>query len=244
MANSADMNFLNVCRRHLDIFTAEARWNPSNTRLVLTALDTKLEGGYPFAQDVLDKFAANQIVVNHRQAAYAKIEPFARSARRYLRSCGATEAEIEDGNRYINALLGQVKKKPKAIANVDGTAAQAAETHAKAQLSYDALYANLLAFRAFVANVTAWKPNEENLKLTAIDALIAECGGGNNSVSAGFVPLSTAWNTRDEKLYTDENSVLEDFRLAKEYYKSLYDPKDPQYRTVTTRDMTLRNNSR
>lgn len=244
MANSADMNFLNVCRRHLDIFKAEARWNPSNLRLVLTALETKLDGGYPFAQDVLDKFAANQIVVNHRQASFAKIEPFARSARRYLRSCGATEAEIEDGNRYINALLGQVKKKPKTIPNTEGGAAQATESHAKAQLSYDALYANLVAFRAFVANVTAWKPNEDNLKLTAIDALIAECGGGNNAVSAGFVPLSTAWNTRDEQLYTNDDSVLADFRLAKEYYKVLYEPKDPQYRTITARDMTLKDNSR
>ena len=244
MANSADMNFLNVCRRHFDVFKAEARWNPSNTRLALTALEAKLDGGYPIAEDVLDKFAANQIIVNHRQDAFAKIEAFARSARRYLRSCGATEAEIEDGNRYINALLGQMKKKPKAIANTEGVAAQATETHAKAQLSYDALYSNLLAFRAFVSNVTAWKPNEDNLKLTGIDALIDECGGGNDAVSAGFVPLSTAWNARDEKLYTDDDSVIADYRLAKEYYKVLYDPKDPQYRTITARDMTLRDNSR
>ena len=244
MANSADMNFLNVCRRHLDIFKAEGRWNPSNTRLVLTALEAKLDGGYPIAEDVLEKFAANQIVVNNRQDSYAKIEPFAKSARRYLRSCGATEAEIEDGNRYINALLGQVKKKPKVIGNTEGNAAQATETHAKAQLSYDAQYANLQAFRAFAANVTAWQPNEDNLKLTAIDALIDECGGGNNAVSAGFVPLSTAWNTRDEKLYTDDDSVLEDFRLAKDYYKVLYEPKDPQYKTVTAKDMRLQDNSR
>jgi hypothetical protein len=244
MANSADMNFLNVCRRHLDIFTAEARWNPSNTRLALTGLGVKLDGGYPIAEDVLEQFAANQIVVNHRQDSYAKIEAFARSARRYLRSCGATDAEIADGNRYINALLGQVKKKPKAIANTEGVVAEATETHAKAQLSYDAMYANLVAFRAFVSNVTAWKPNEEHLSLTAIDALIAECSGGNNAVSAGFVPLSTAWNTRDEKLYRDEDSVIATFRLAKEYYKSLYDPKDPQYKTITAKDMRLQDNSR
>lgn len=244
MANTADFTFLNVCRRHLDIFLAEPRWNPSNLRLVLATLEAKLESGYPIAQDVIDEFTANQIVVNNRQDSFAKIEPFARSARRYLRSCGATEAEIEDGNRYINALLGQVKKKPKVTTNTEGNAAEVTETHAKAQLSYDAQYANLLAFRAFVANVSAWKPNEDNLKLTAIDALIAECGDGNDAVSAGFVPLSTALNTRDEKLYLDEDSVIADFRLAKEYYKSLYDPKDPQYRAITAKDMTLRDNSR
>ena len=99
MADTADIKFLNTCRRHLDIFMAEPRWNPSNLALALTNLETRLNAGYPIAADVTAKFAPQQIRINHRQDVYAKIVPFAKSSRRYLRSCGATEMEIEDGNR-------------------------------------------------------------------------------------------------------------------------------------------------
>lgn len=244
MADTGDMEFLNTCRRHLDIFKAEARWNSSNVRLGLDKLQAKLDGGYPIAKDVSDEFTRQEIVVNDRQDVYARVAPFAKSARRYLRSCGATENEIKDGTAHINALLGQVKRQPKPLANTDAPAAVGEASNAKAQLSYDAQYANLQVVRAFFGNVSAFQPNEDGLKLTMIDTFITECDDANVAVSAGFVPLSAAWNLRDEKLYTDADSILDDFRLAKEYYKSLYQPKDPQYKAITAPDMKLRDNSR
>ena len=75
-------------------------------------------------------------------------------------------------------------------------------------------------------------------------ALAAEGQAANDAVSAGFVPLLTAWNFRDAKLYDDSDSVLETFRDAKEYYKSLYLPNSPQYRSITASTMSLESNSR
>lgn len=238
MADTADIKFLNRCRRHLDIFLAEARWNSSNTRLVLTALETKLANGYQIAADVTAKFAQQQILINRRQDVYAKIPSFARRLRRYFRSCGATENEIADCERYVNDLLG-VAKPPRQPANTDGDGAAAANTHSITQLSYDGMYANLQALRAFVGNVTAFKPNEEPLTLTEFDAFIQECREANEAVSEGFVPLAEAWNLRDDELYNNPDSIFADFRDAKEYYKSLYDPQDPQYKTITAKDMLL-----
>ena len=80
--------------------------------------------------------------------------------------------------------------------------------------------------------------------MTGLDALIAECQASNNTVSAGFVPLLAAWNLRDAKLFDDADSILETFRDAKEYYKSLYAPDTPQYRAVTARDLALNRRSR
>ena len=80
--------------------------------------------------------------------------------------------------------------------------------------------------------------------MISIDALITECDDANVAVSTDFVPLYEAWNERDEKLYTDRDSLIADFRLAREYYKSLYNPKDPQYKAITAKNMRLRDNSR
>ena len=243
MSTTSDMEFLETCRQHFDIFKNEERWNHYNPRLSIARLEAKLNSGFPVANKISERFAPYQIVVNDRQDVYAKIDPWAKSARRYLRSCGATKNEIEDGNAIINALLGQ-KTNVRPPQNTNATAANASQSNERAQLSYAAKYANLQAARAFFGNVSAFQPNEDPLILTNVDAFIAECRTANEAVSEHFAPLNEAWNERDEILYTNEDSILADFRLAKEYYKSLYQPKDPQYRAITAKDMTLKDNRR
>ncbi|MCD9187303.1 MAG: hypothetical protein LUM44_12785 [Pyrinomonadaceae bacterium] len=243
MSTTLDMEFLETCRRHFDIFKNEARWNHSNPRLSIARLEAKFNSGFPIANKISEELAPYQIEVNQRQELYARIDTWARSARRYLKSSGATQREIDDANVIFNALLGQ-KTKAKPPQNTEGSAGNAAASHEKLQLSYAAKLANLQAARAFLANVTAFTPNEEHLKLTALDAFIAECTAANEAVSAKFVPLNDAWNERDEVLYTNEDSILNDFRLAKEYYKSLYNAKDPQYKAITAKNMKLTDNSR
>lgn len=243
MSTTSDMEFLETCRRHFDIFEAEERWNHSNPRLSIEKLELKLNSGFPIANKVSEELAPYQVEVNQRQDLYARIDTWTRSARRYLKSSGATEREIEDANVIFNALLGQ-KTKAKPPKDTGGSAGNAAESHEKLQLSYAAKLANLQAARALLANITAFTPNEDHLKLTAFDTFIAECLAANEAVSAKFVPLNEAWNECDEILYTNEDSILNDYRLAKEYYKSLYKAKDPQYKAITAKNMRLRDNSR
>ena len=148
---------------------------------------------------------------------------------------------VKDG-QVVNDLLGKSKTRP--TKNTDVPASEAVETHSTLQLSFDGKYANLQAYRAYLGNVSAYKPNEDEVKLITAEALIVECGDANVSISTGFVPLSQAWNLRDEDLYNNVDSIIELFRDAKEYYKSLYQPKDPQYRAITAKDMQLKDNSR
>lgn len=239
MAESSDTRFLNICRRHLDIYKADPRWNPSNPLLKLPAMEAQLAEGYAVAADVPARLAPQKILINNRQETYGKIRPFLRSSRRYLKSCGASEAEIADAGSYINNLIGK-RAVPKAKDNPDTPANEALRTHSVSQMSFDSQYGNLVGYRAFLGNIPEYKPNEDPIKLTALDDLLMECDASNAAVSSGFVPLSGAWNLRDAKLYTDENSIYEVFRIAKDYYKSLYATNSPQYRTITARDMTLR----
>ncbi|MET0752773.1 MAG: hypothetical protein ABWZ66_05350 [Pyrinomonadaceae bacterium] len=243
MAESSDTRFLNVCRRHLDIFKADTKWNHSNPSLKITALEAKLAGGRPIAEDVWAKVAPLEMKINERQAAFEKIAPRVRASRRYLKSSGATKAEIADANTVINKILGQ-RSMPKSKLNPNNSAAETEKTHSVSHQSYDSKLGNTGVLRETYANISAFKPNEDDIKLTGFDALIDECRDSVNAVSAAFVPALDAWNLRDAELYNDDGSILEVFRAAKEYYKSLYPPGTPQYKAITAKDMTLQNNSR
>lgn len=243
MAETSDTTFLNRCMRHLDIFKAEPRYNSSNSALVLAALEAKLASGYPIVEAVLAKVAPFNIKINERQAAYAKIDPMVRASRRYLKSSGATDAEIADANTIINKILNSGGKKKETV-DPNQPAEAVKEKNSTSHRSYDARYGNLMALREFYANVSAYNPNEDPVKLTAFDAVLAECQAANEAVSQAFVEIFEAWNERDAKLYDDADSILEDFRDAKEYYKSLYTSKDPQYKAIERKDMALTNNSR
>ncbi len=88
MAETSDTRFLNTCRRLLDIFKAEANWNPSNTLLQIVKLEAQLDAAYPIANDVPAQLAPHKIRINDRQASYAKINPFEvfRDAKEYYKS--------------------------------------------------------------------------------------------------------------------------------------------------------------
>ncbi len=243
MAETSDTKFLNTCLRHLDRFKAEPRWNPSNKRLEITALQTQLDGGYPIAKDVFSKVAPYKIKINDQQAAFARIDPMVRASRRYFKSTGAPEAEIADANTIINKLLDTGKKK---ILPLDPNlpAATIEQKNSTSHRSNDSRLGNLIALREFYASTSAFAPNESDIKLTAFDTLIAECQTAIAEVSQSFNEALGAWNERDAKLYDNADSILADFRDAKEYYKSLYNPKDPEYKAIQTRDMKLFSNSR
>lgn len=243
MAETSDTRFLNICRRHLDIFKAEANWNPSNSLLEIIKLEAQLDAAYPIANDVPARLAPQKIRINDRQASYAKINPMVRASRRYLKSSGATEAEIADAYTYINKILAD-RAAPKPKVNPDLPAAEAENSNSVSHQSYDSKLGNLIGYREFAASVSVYQPNEDAVKITTMDALIAECTAANNAISTGFVPLLSAWNLRDAKLYTDATSVFENFRDAKEYYKSLYEPNSPQYRAITAPSMALQRRNR
>lgn len=243
MAETSDTKFLNTCRRLLDIFTGEAAWNPSNPALTTANLEAKLATGFPIALDVMTKLAPQVIKINDRQETYAKVAPLVRSSRRYLKSSGASEKEIDDANTIINKLLG-VRSTPKPTVDPNQPAGAAETSNSVSRQSYDSRLGNMLALREYYANIPEYKPNENDIKLTGLDALTTEMQTGNDTVSAGFVPLLTAWNLRDGALYDNPDSILETFRDAKDYYKSLYAPNSPQYRAITAPSMSLDSNSR
>lgn len=241
MAETLDTKFLNDCQILLNIFKVDPKYNSSNPRLKISALEAHLATGMPITREIPVRLAPQKLLINARQEINEEILNFAKRSRRYLKSSGASEADIDDGQSYLKPILGGSRPKP-ATENTDMKADKAIETYARILRSNAAILAALIAYREFINNLAVYNPNEAETKVSTADALIEQAQETTEAINAGFAALSKAWNDRDEKLYTDEFSILNDFRAAKEYYKSLYDAKDPEYRSVTA--VQLKDNSR
>jgi hypothetical protein len=106
-------------------------------------------------------------------------------------------------------------------------AVEGEKQHSASQMSFDNRRGNFVAFVAILANVPAYNPNENDLKLSSLQAVLADLDAKNNAVSTTFVPLSQARGVRDGMLYLNEDSVVNRAALVKAYVQAAFG-KDSQ----------------
>lgn len=241
MAESTDAKFLGNFRREIDIFKADTNYNPSNPKLKVSALEAQYAAGLAAVNDIPPVLHPHKININTRQELAAAAVTLTRRVRGILKSSGATAKEVEDGMTLIRKVLGQrasaaVEDDPNTPEN------EALKSHSAAQLSYDSQTGNVRSLGEYLGSVTAYTPNENDLKPSALTALADQMQASTDAVSASFPPLANKRRTRDELLYTNEDAIYVTARAAKEYYKGLYGVNSPQFKQISGLIFDLPNN--
>lgn len=240
MAETTDMKNMNNYKQLTNIVKVDAAWKPSNPVLEIAAMEAQQADCLDAVNAITPVLAPQKININNRQEIFESFEPMVRRSRNILKSSGASEAEIADAETWARKILG-TRAKPVPVDNPDTPANEATTSHSASQLSYDSLLGNMTGYRDMLANVTKYTPNEADVKITAFDAKIADAGAATAAVLAGNVPVINARQTRDGKLYTNENCAYEVFRMAKEYYKGLHGASSPQYKAISGLSFTKPN---
>jgi len=99
-------------------------------------------------------------------------------------------------------------------------------------LSYDNLVGHVDGYLGVLANISAYKPNEADLKLPALQAFGDDLRAKNDAVSSTFVPLSQARGLRDQLLYQADTSVVNTALLVKEYVKGAFGTQSQLYKQI------------
>src|SRR5258708_8855124 len=174
---SGDMKLLGNFRKLIDHVSGETTYKPSNNDLKATALEAQYTAAQAATQDVPAKMASYKAAINDRQSAYDALDPIVMRARNMLKASGADKNTLDNAETHVRKLLGRRKSaKPKADPNAAPADPKtptpaAAATHSASQLSFDNNAGNLDAFIEVLAGLTDYKPNETDLKLTALRAL-------------------------------------------------------------------------
>lgn len=229
---SGDMKLLGNFRKLIDQVSADANYNPANAALKVAALETLNTKGENAMTGLLTREAPYKVAVNTRQTKFEEVPGRFGSAVRMAKALGADEKVLDDLNTFRRKLSGQRKSKiPKDDPSTPEN--EANKHHSASQMSYDNQLGNVGSIVALLSNIASYTPNEDELKVTSLQAFAAELGNANDAVSATFVPLSQARGVRDEVLYTAPDSVVNTALLVKAYVSAAFGTQSPLYKQIS-----------
>jgi hypothetical protein len=225
------MKLLGNFRTLIDFVSADPNYNPANSRIKIAGLETLYTLGQSAATNIKTTEAPYKVTVNTRQSLFGEVPGRTGSAFRMAKASDAEKRILDDLETYRRKLSSQ--KKAKATKDDPSTPEnEATKTHSVSQMSYDNQTGNVDGFVELLSTITSYSPNEDDLKITSLRAFASELKAANDAVSSSFVPFGQARGTRDEVLYTGENSVVNIARLVKAYVSAAFGTQSPLYKNI------------
>lgn len=225
---AGDMKLLGNFRQLIEFISADPNYNPSNAAITKTALEAKDTGATIVAEDVPNKNAAYRTAVRERSEAFEPLRGRSRQVRNVAKASGASEAVLANLDTPLRKLSGEraserIKDDPNTPED------ESAGQRSVSQMSYDNQVGHFRSFVALVKELPTYEPNENELKIAALEAYANELEAKNTAVIVAFVPLSQARTLRDQVLYTEPDSVASIASRVKAYVKGAFGVHSPLY---------------
>ena len=100
-------------------------------------------------------------------------------------------------------------------------------------MSFDSRIDNFDKLIKLLTSVTLYAPNEAELKVAALTAVLADLKAKNAAVIAAEVPLNNARIARNDVLYKANTGLVDIALDIKTYIKSLFGATSPQYKKIS-----------
>ncbi|MFC4261554.1 hypothetical protein ACFOWM_01570 [Ferruginibacter yonginensis] len=207
-------------------------YNPSKTTLKLANLQARLVQEQTNLTDVLNKTSSYNIAVNQRFAKFANVKSLATRLVNALATTDAAEKTLADAKGFNRKIQG---KRASAVPSTptDPAATPVPKTISASQQSYDQQTQHLSGLVAVLQNEPSYAPNETDLQVVTLKALIAEMVNNNNEVATQYAAISTARMARDKGLYLEKTGLVSIAQDVKDYVKSVFGATSPEYKQIS-----------
>ena len=199
-------------------------YNPTNTNLLVRNLQTKFESSKNKLQTVKETKEPFDSVTGSRQLLFKPLKPLATKVINSLIAQSAPSTVVKDARTIVRKLTGKRARK------IEG---KPEDTISVSQQSYDRLVDSFTELIVLAQTETSYNPNEEDIKITAIQAFQTSLSSKNTEVRNIMVPYSNAMIERDEELYNPETGLVETAMDVKNYVKSVFGASSPQYHQIS-----------
>jgi hypothetical protein len=206
---------LSFCNAH------GAMYNPSKASLKVAALNTLLTSAQQSLEAVKTARTAYDNAVNIRNQAFTDLPKLMTRIVNILASTGASEKTVEDAYFYARKFRPESRNRKPVPSDGITTATEPPLTRSTAQLDYDAKADNFNAFVKVVSAEPLYKPNEAELQVTALNAMVSSLRDKNKAVITALVTWSNARAARNRLLY-QANGIHDAAMNVKKYIKGLF----------------------
>lgn len=210
--------------------TLGTAYAPKPAYLKIPALETLYTAGRTALEAVDTKLAASKLEIDDRETLYETLDEPVRRSLAALKISGVTGEIYETAAAAAKKVTGDKKKKKETPATAD---AEPAPTRSTAQLGYDNRAANFAAYVTLLESITAYDPNEADLKTTALRQLSDDLFAANQKNSVAESALNKTRTDRSKVLYTNPENVVSSGQMLKDYVKAAFGASSPEYRQIS-----------
>lgn len=206
-----------------------AIYNPAIDAIKIPQLQTK----YDLSKQKLNfgeaKRALLNTAINERIAAFDGLEILCTKVTNAFSVSGASDADIKD-LKTINAKIQSPGKK-KTVVSKEGTTQQGIST---SQQSYDSKINFFINFIQYLETKPFYKPNEDELKVPALQSKLAEMEATNANVDAAFFNFNQSLNDRNNEMYNPTTGLVQASKDVKKYARSIFGTNSPEYHQLNS----------
>ena len=196
-------------------------YNPGRQTLQLKAMRALLEEAQSSLQDYSQKLHIYKDVTNEREVAYEQLGKLTSRIVRAVESFGVLPQTLDDVRYYERLIKGRAASSRLPIPN-EQAEAKPLTTRARTQQSYVAIGDHFSKLVQLVGRLSVYQPNEPELKVDALEAAAKRFKSLNAAVDTAKTALRNAKMHRDRVLYTNEVSVVNNYRKVRSYVRSVF----------------------
>ena len=217
------------------IITIGATYNPSKNSIKLPALQTLLTNANESLIALKTAESANSTAIDIRELAFKPTGSLFTKVSNALKSSNSSIQADETAKTIFRKLQGK-----RASAKLTDEEKAALEAEGKevnqisaSQMGYDERVDNFEKLISLLQSIPDYNPNEEELKIETLQALLADLKVKNSEVMKTYFVLESARGVRNDLLYKPLTGVVDISSDVKSYIKSVFGATSTQYKLVS-----------
>ena len=232
---SHNQNVVNFEELIVNCTTYGSAYNPNKSTLKIASMQAQLTAVKNCLSDVRVLDAAYRNAIAVRKTSFKTFDKLITRINNALNASDTTEEFNNSVKSLIRKLQGR-RATPKKTEEEKQAAAQAGKEIVEisnSQMGFDDRLANFDKLIKLLSTVSAYAPNEADLKISALNATYNDLKTKNLTVINTQAALNPARINRSVLMYKDSTGLVDVAIDAKSYIKSVFGSTSPQYKAIS-----------
>ncbi|MBK7094585.1 MAG: hypothetical protein IPH57_05905 [Saprospiraceae bacterium] len=234
MASTIETGHAKNVANFLDLITFCQAYGPSYNPVKDSLKILQLQSKFELSNEMLNAAKVQKTrfdnATNERRIEFEDLKPFATRIVNAFGVSGVNKLAMDDMRSVNKKLQGTSPKKP--AAPVEGSDKPAVSI-SSSQQSFDMQIDHFAMIIQTLEQYPAYSPNEDELKLAKLQSKLSEMKTKNAGLISAYTDYNNALIQRNVVLYDPLTGLLQVSKEVKQYVKSLFGAKSPQFRQVS-----------